>query len=375
MIGPPIESCRGALENIKVTRPWRRYIFFFSIIFNPIITNRILYKGKPTLISMVVLYVLDPLIIKELSTKIALVKKLLEYAFPGDEIEQYNINLIGLRKKQNATFPPYEYAFYLSSESYGSVVSHLKLKITEKLPEEIANVLTELVESDKQTIPENALQLIYSVLGENGKLYAKGAEKLEGIMCGFVTEDEYWTKPASQTVQLKKKATGATKLPKFKKLSLDPPATDDKMKFFEESSSEAEDTPSPKLPSDYDLIDENELLGALELSDPLKLASFKCEFDADGMPVKRRKKACKNCTCGLKEMEQQEIEAQRAKTAVKFTSGEITEIDFTVEGDKVGGCGSCALGDAFRCDGCPYLGLPAFKPGERISIGAMGDDL
>ncbi|CCH58726.1 hypothetical protein TBLA_0A09410 [Henningerozyma blattae CBS 6284] len=92
----------------------------------------------------------------------------------------------------------------------------------------------------------------------------------------------------------------------------------------------------------------------------------------------KRKKACKDCSCGLKEEEEAEIDGVRAaqdRVVVQFTPAELTEIDFTIEGKKVGGCGSCTLGDAFRCDGCPYLGLPAFTPGQAINLTAISDDL
>ena len=31
-------------------------------------------------------------------------------------------------------------------------------------------------------------------------------------------------------------------------------------------------------------------------------------------------------------------------------------------------CLQCGLGDAFRCGGCPYRGLPAFEMGKKIEL-------
>ena len=98
----------------------------------------------------------------------------------------------------------------------------------------------------------------------------------------------------------------------------------------------------------------------------------------------KRRRACKDCTCGLAAKLEAEDTAKRATadanlaslsqpatTLPKFSADDLNdaELDFTVQG-KVGSCGNCALGDAFRCDGCPYIGLPAFKPGEEVRLGA-----
>ncbi|KAK2583223.1 hypothetical protein KPH14_009241 [Odynerus spinipes] len=89
-----------------------------------------------------------------------------------------------------------------------------------------------------------------------------------------------------------------------------------------------------------DLIDEDELLDEDDIVKPDVASLRVC-----GTTGKR--KACKDCTCGLAEE----------------LSGKTKE-----EGIQKSSCGNCYLGDAFRCASCPYLGMPAFKPGEKVVL-------
>jgi len=84
-----------------------------------------------------------------------------------------------------------------------------------------------------------------------------------------------------------------------------------------------------------------------------------------------KKRACKNCSCGLRE-----IEEEAATASASATTGAEAKQDDGHESDHSdhdhgagGGCGGCAKGDAFRCAKCPYLGLPAFTPGMKPKIG------
>lgn len=91
-------------------------------------------------------------------------------------------------------------------------------------------------------------------------------------------------------------------------------------------------------------INEDDLLGE-EVPAPVGKGKSDCSTQP---------KACANCTCGRKQLEDK-VGAEEAKKRLE-------------QGKERSSCGSCYLGDAFRCDGCPYRGLPAFKPGTKVEL-------
>jgi hypothetical protein len=99
---------------------------------------------------------------------------------------------------------------------------------------------------------------------------------------------------------------------------------------------------------DEELVDEDELLTEEDLKRPLPATANgdDCEVGAGG-----GRKACDNCSCG------------RADGVVQKLTKDMIE-------NPTSGCGSCSLGDAFRCGGCPYRGLPAFEMGKKIELPA-----
>ncbi|KAJ2666495.1 electron carrier [Coemansia sp. RSA 1199] len=109
---------------------------------------------------------------------------------------------------------------------------------------------------------------------------------------------------------------------------------------------------------DAEIEDQDDLLEAEDLARPDIAALAR---PGDSAP---RKKACKNCTCGLASGEVVD-ESLACKPTDKPKKAKKPVDVVNVKSS----CGSCSLGDAFRCSSCPYLGMPAFKPGEKVTLG------
>ena len=80
----------------------------------------------------------------------------------------------------------------------------------------------------------------------------------------------------------------------------------------------------------------------------------------------RRKKACKNCTCGLAELEAEELKKSKVVLLDGAEDGQTVEVSQSEKERLIAAaaaapkatssCGNCYLGDAFRCSECPYRG-------------------
>merc|ERR1712080_211420 len=103
------------------------------------------------------------------------------------------------------------------------------------------------------------------------------------------------------------------------------------MGFFLEMSKDFKKLLELALSSKNQLIDD-ELLNEKD----------KKKVEGCGSTIDRKRKPCANCNCSNSKT----IETPKKKSA----------------------CGSCYLGDAFRCAGCPYLGMPSFEVGEDVLL-------
>lgn len=110
-----------------------------------------------------------------------------------------------------------------------------------------------------------------------------------------------------------------------------------------------------KSTNDAEMVDEDDLLNEeSKTGEPVK--KFSQASDCITKP-----KACENCTCGRKELEETADMDEERRKALE-------------NGNVKSNCGKCYLGDAFRCATCPYLGQPAFEPGDKVKLKNSAQD-
>lgn len=225
-------------------------------------------------------------------------------------------------------------------------------------------------------LDRNVFTRIASSLRPNGKLESQDGtfgtksseeERTEAILSGLISApDGGMTKPAnSEAIPLrfgkkKNKSTAAvsdagpaistiTTPPQLKRKSIDMTIVKPTGVGFVDFSNDFDDPTMTGDSDDEELIDESTLLTEEDIKRQVTVPP-------ECVPrVGKRRRACKDCTCGLAQQLAAEDEVTRKENdaklqTLKLGADDLAEVDFTVQG-KVGSCGNCSLGDAFRCDG------------------------
>ncbi|RDB23186.1 Fe-S cluster assembly protein DRE2 [Hypsizygus marmoreus] len=252
----------------------------------------------------------------------------------------------------------------LTPSSYSSVHITLSASDYESLTPNLSPLLSQIITGLTPLGTLHLLNIANAIQTLPSELTLAGFQVLSALPHeGSITAQ----KPAhypSNSLSLKNKITTAAALPLLNRKKTDP-ATKKALWSLT----------APASP----MIDPEALLTPADKVRPVPT----CEPVSAGTP--RRKKACKGCSCGLAELEEEE----RRTGNVVFLDGSIDgEAKVVAQDEKerliqaakaapkaTSSCGSCFLGDAFRCAGCPYLGLPAFKPGEKVEIDFGMDDI
>lgn len=124
--------------------------------------------------------------------------------------------------------------------------------------------------------------------------------------------------------------------------------------------------PDPRVKSE-EYVTDDELLNPEDVKSILEYVR----------PLKSKKRACDNCTCGRKEgPEVWEKKEEGSLNSPAFPNADISSVAVTEKPQKyVSSCGSCYLGDAFRCADCPYTGQPPFDPNNPESLDLNTNDV
>ncbi|TKA81831.1 hypothetical protein B0A49_01061, partial [Cryomyces minteri] len=198
---------------------------------------------------------------------------------------------------------------------------------------------------------------------------AEGAEKTEAILAGLIYQGDAMVKPdqgANQSVKLSfgRKKANAAAVPlnavEAANTGVLPPSTTGKRKstsnepakpagvgfvdfsddldtpMGEDYDSDAYDSDGNYIPTNEELmmdepIDENSLLTEADKARRPVIPPAECR------PAAKRRRACKDCTCGLKQKFEAEDAAKRAAadqklSTMKLGADDLAEVDFTVPG-------------------------------------------